>query len=173
MALCPAALSAQERAVWETAGVSIPLAAEMEVQASGSDMFTARGGGITLHMRVVRDAGHPFVETLTDRAREIDRLAEERIAPSTGNVPDAFFDYLQERGYHPGGHSREVFFPVDHGIVGYMTESVDPEDKVLVAVLYSRTQNIPFILVARFPEIRGRNVGEMLMRLSTTASPDR
>lgn len=175
MALCSVSLDAQRRArdddggrqriEWKTAGISVLLPEGVEVKASNTQMFTAVGPGIDFRMRTIEDIGHTFFEAMFERIARIDADMEQDIPPVPGRVPDSFFEYLGERGYDPAGHSREVFFPVDYSVVGYMTECEDAEDKLLVLVLYSRARQIPFIVIARFDEDKGRTVGEMLYRM--------
>ncbi len=57
--------------------------------------------------------------------------------------------------------------PVDYGIVGYASQCADDECKAIAGVFYIRHRQLPVFVVVRFPENMGKEVGDMLMQVST------
>lgn len=162
-----ASLRAQTRTSWDAAGITLPLADGLKVVASSGNMLSAKGGGIDLKIRTMSgDAIHSVVLALTERVETIVSDFEKGEFTASEPVPVIFFEYLKERGYNPRGHSREVFLPVNYGIVGYFSECEDAEDNVLAGVFYIRHKQIPVFMVVRFDPGRGADVVSMLLQAS-------
>lgn len=165
--LCSTALYSQDRTSWDMAGITFPLVPGMVVTASSDAVFTAKGNGIVFRIKTIGDVNSNVVSVLTARAGAVEKDIEAGRAPIPESVPEVFYEYLQERGYRPAGSSREVFMPFDYGIVGYAAQCADDECRVLAGVFYVRHRQLPLFVVVRFPESRAKEVGDMLMQVST------